>query len=118
MEYVMQIKPSKHLTLAGAVRLEDCQKDIVEEERTQAEKPTKKVVKEFPCAHCTQVCKNQYHLSVHMKAKHEQKQYKCKYCDKTWPTNTQNNGHQSQCSKRPESQIITLDEEEIRFVGH
>ena len=100
------------------MRLEDSREDIVEEERTPVEKATKKPVKDFPCAQCTQVCKNQYHLGVHMKAKHEQKEYKCKYCTKTWPTNTQNNGHQSRCSKRPESQTITLEEEDLRFVGN
>ena len=106
------------LNFSGAERLEESREDIIEEERIQVDKAAKKQVKDFPCAQCTQVCKNQYHLSVHVKAKHEQKQFKCKYCDRSWPTNTQNNGHQSRCSKRPESQTITLEEEDPRCVDN
>ena len=95
--------------------LEKPREEILEEEKEQA--ATKKPVKDFPCAQCTQVCKNQYHLNVHVKAKHEQKEHKCKYCDRTWPTSTQRNGHQSRCSKRTENETVTLEEEDPRCLG-
>ena len=88
------------------MRLEEPREEIVEEEREGV--ATKKPVKDFPCAQCTQICKNEYHLSVHVNAKHEQREHKCKHCNKTWPIATQRNGHQFRCSKRREIETVTL----------
>ena len=116
MEENMEVEPEKEKgTVVNGDEEEDIHEipEIVEEDDQEAGEKDEsmegeiltqpEVKKVNSCDECTFTATSQYAIKRHKKVAHKKTSYKCKFCEKEWPTSAQCNGHMKSCKKKAET---------------